>query len=59
MKLKFWIWAHRATEGLWHWIYYNRIPEGIEQVRVAREAQERSYQYLVDFVNSKGKSVPH
>jgi len=31
MRLKFWRWAHDTAERLWHWIYYNRIPEVIEQ----------------------------
>jgi hypothetical protein len=25
MRLKFWRWAHRRAEALWHWIYRNKL----------------------------------
>jgi hypothetical protein len=36
MRLKFWRWAHVKAEQLWHWIYYNRLPEGIENRRLSK-----------------------
>lgn len=61
IKLKFWYWAHDRAEALWHWIYYNRIPEGIEE----RKRQDEIYtsvngayhSFWVEWVNSKGEKV--
>lgn len=58
LRLKFWHWAHKSTERLWHWIYYNRLPEGIEQTRKVAEAKGSVHSYSVEFVNSKGEKVP-
>jgi len=57
MRLKFWYWAHKRAEALWHWIYYNKIPNGIEEVRKATERRNQVYSYSVTFVNSKGEEV--
>lgn len=57
MRLKFWRWAHNSAEALWHWIYYNRLPDGIEQMRKAAEAKDSVHIYRVEFVNSKGEKV--
>lgn len=43
MRLKFWRWAHRKAEQLWHWIYYHRIPEGIK----TRKANEKLWKEVI------------
>lgn len=25
LRYRFWSWAHRRAEDLWHWIYYKRL----------------------------------
>ena len=25
LRYKFWSWAHRKAESLWHWIYYRKL----------------------------------
>jgi hypothetical protein len=57
MGIRFWRWAHRTAESLWHWIYYNRLPEGREEMRKAAERSNQVYSYSVTFVNSKGEEV--
>lgn len=56
MKLKFWRWAHAATERLWHWIYYNRIPEGIQQRVIAEITRTNGgwYSYTFKYMASVG-----
>lgn len=59
MRLKFWRWAHKQAEALWHWIYYNRIPEGIDQ-RVKAEITRTNggwYSYAVKYMTSDGREV--
>ena len=57
LRLKFWYWAHRQAEALWHWIYYNKLPDGREVMRKAVESRNGVYSYSVEFVNSKGEKV--
>jgi hypothetical protein len=57
MRIRFWRWAHCTAERLWHWIYYNRLPEGREEMRKAAERRNQVYSYSVKFVNSRGEEV--
>jgi hypothetical protein len=50
MRLRFWRWAHVRAEKLWHWIYYNRLPEGIAQVQRSKNKASGSFQYSVSYV---------
>jgi hypothetical protein len=25
LRFRFWTWAHRRAEDLWHWIYYRKL----------------------------------
>ena len=57
MRIKFWKWARDASERLWHWIYYNRIPEGIER-RVKSEIARKNggwISYSFKYATSDGK----
>lgn len=49
MRLKFWRWAHKSAERLWHWIYYHRIPEGIDQRVKAEIARTNGGWYSYTF----------
>jgi len=60
IRLLFWKWAHDASEQLWHWIYYHRIPEGIAQrERIENEHRGGSWTYSFAYVNRKGEIPPH
>lgn len=50
MRLKFWWWAHDAAERLWHWIYYNRLPEGIARREHSAKLLNGSYSYIFQWV---------
>jgi hypothetical protein len=58
MRLRFWRWAHDRAERLWHWIYYNRLPEGIAQRQQAKIRQDAGFQYSVIYVAKDGTIVP-
>lgn len=53
MRLKFWRWAHDASERLWHLIYYNRLPEGIAQ----KKKTSGFISGHITWHNSKGEEV--
>jgi hypothetical protein len=50
MRLRFWRWAHDRAEKLWHWIHYNRLPEGIAQRQRNLALDNRVMQYSVSYV---------
>jgi hypothetical protein len=57
VRLKFWYWAHDAAERLWHWIYYNKLPDG---QKTARAITDRvNHVYSAHWVNSRGEKVDH
>lgn len=55
MRLKFWEWAHKRAEALWHWIYYNKLPEGKAEAARAITAQGQTYSYSFKYFTSGGK----
>lgn len=57
MSLKFWRWAHHRAEALWHWIYYNRLPEGRDFKRRSTAAQQQGIYCKIELLNSKGEPV--
>jgi hypothetical protein len=58
MRLRFWRWAHDRAEKLWHWIYYNRLPEGIAAAKQSKLNSQGSFQYTVAYVSKDGTTVP-
>lgn len=57
MRLRFWRWAHRRAEVLWHWIYYNRLPEGRLEVMGVHKSSFVG-RFYVEYLAKDGTFVP-
>jgi len=55
MRLRFWRWAHRRAEALWHWIYYNKLPQGKAERARAIVGQNRTYGYTFKYMTADGR----
>lgn len=55
MRLKFWRWAHRRAEALWHWIYYHKLPNGIAEMERAIQSKNIVYSYSWEYKKSDEK----
>ncbi len=46
MRLKFWRWAHRRAESMWHWIYYNKLASSNEKALELAGKVYRNVRYI-------------
>jgi len=59
MRLRFWRWAHRRAEELWHWIYYYRLPEGINKRNKTAAMLNQSYESFINNIRHSGMLDDH